>query len=100
MKFKRGVFLTIVLFFVIFCGWLFLTESGHNNSRINDRDRDDYETYIGGICVCPPYKGQKLEVVKLYKSKGDSLEKVKQEASHADCSNLGCAVSKEYRLYP
>lgn len=71
----------------------------------NDMDRglvnsDPLEIYVGGACTCPPSEGQKLEVIKLYRSKGESIEQIKDLEKRVECSHLGCAMAKEYRLYP
>ena len=63
------------------------------------KSRNLVETYVGGVCTCPPNPGDSIPIVNLYQSRGDDLESIKQKAHSNDCSSLGCAETKEYRLY-
>lgn len=74
-------------------------DSGYKTTK-DFVQQEPLDTYIGGACTCPPSDGMRLEVVNLYSSKGESIEKIKQEARNADCSQFGCAMAKEYKLYP
>jgi hypothetical protein len=63
------------------------------------QSRNLLETYVGGVCTCPPNPGDSIPIVNLYKSRGDDLESIKKKAKSNDCRNFGCAEAKEYRLY-
>jgi hypothetical protein len=65
-------------------------------NRVISKTSGPIETYIGGECTCPGKPGR---IVDLYRSKGDSIEKVKIQNQAADCRLLGCAAPTEYRLY-
>lgn len=99
MSKKLRIIVILLAVVVLVAAYLQFNENGRElrNKIVNS---DPLEIYIGGACTCPPSDGENLQVINLYKSKGESLEKVKHEAKIADCSQLGCAQSREFRLYP
>lgn len=84
---------------IVFGLYLQFTDSGRD-LKTNVANSEPIEIYVGGACTCPPSEGQKLEVIKLYRSKGESIEQIKDLEKSVECSDLGCAMAKEYRLYP
>lgn len=73
---------------------------GGRNLKTEIIDSKPLEIYVGGACTCPPSEGQQLEVINLYRSKGESLDEIKDREKLVECSHVGCSMAKEYRLYP
>jgi len=99
MNKKITIALVLLASVVVFVSYMQFTANGRD-FKTAILSSEPLETYIGGACTCPPSGAETLQIVNLYQSKGESLEKVKHEAQIADCSQFGCAQAKEYRLYP
>lgn len=91
--------LLVAVLFIGFGVYLQFSSSGQN-FKTEIINSEPLEIYIGGACTCPPSEGQQLEVINLYRSKGDSLDEIKDREKLVECSHVGCSMAKEYRLYP
>lgn len=95
MKNKQPILaLVLVLVIIGTTAYLLIARSSPLSSK-------PIESFIGGACTCPTDKVGKIESIRLYQSRGESLDQIKEDTKRVDCGvSVGCSVPRLYELYP